>query len=94
MKGKHIDFYFREIGIGKLRIYHHVKIEATALGFAKLLLLLYLVQLECILRDTSLSAEEKVEKIKAKLSEWNKEQGEEVKDLVKLLEGMKNAAQK
>ena len=88
MKGKHIDFYFREFRIGKHRIFHHVKIKATALGFAKLLLLLYSVQLECILRDASLSTEEKLEKIKAKLSEWDvhRERSEkEVKDLVELL---------
>ena len=87
MKGKHIDFYFREFRIGKHRIFHHVKIKATALGFAKLLLLLYSVQLECILRDASLSAEEKLEKIKAKLSEWDVSKGreKEVEGLVELL---------
>ena len=87
MKGKYIDFYFREFRIGKHRIFHHVKIKATTLGFAKLLLLLYLVQLECILRDASLSAEEKLEKIKAKLSEWDGSKGreKEVEGLVELL---------
>jgi len=88
MRRKHIDFYFREFRIGRLRIYHHVKIEATALGFAKLLLLLYSAELECILNDAELSAEEKVEKIKAKLSEWdvrNEEKEKEVEGLAELL---------
>jgi len=91
MKGKHIDFYFREFRIGKHRIFHHVKIKATALGFAKLLLLLYLVQLECILRDASLSAEEKLEKIKAKLSEWDVSKGreKEVEGLAELLDKLR-----
>jgi len=82
------EFYFREFRIGKHRIFHRVKISATALGFAKLVLLLYSAELECILRDASLSAEEKVEKIKAKLSEWDVRRGErekEIEDLVKLL---------
>ena len=60
MKGKDFDFYFREFRIGRLRIYHHVKIEATALGFAKLLLLLRSAELEEILNDAELSAEAKV----------------------------------
>ena len=89
MKGKDFDFYFREVGIGRFRIYHHVKIEATALGFAKLLLLLYSAELEEILNDAELSAEEKVEKIRAKISEWDvrrEEREKEVaKGLVKLL---------
>jgi len=88
MEGKDFDFYFRAVGIGRLRIYHHVKIEATALGFAKLLLLLYSAELECILNDAELSAEEKVEKIKAKLSEWDvrdKEKEKEVEGLAELL---------
>ena len=91
MKGKHIDFYFREFRIGKHHIFHHVKIKATALGFAKLLLLLYLVQLECILRDASLSAEEKLEKIKAKLSEWDVSKGreKEVEGLAELLDKLR-----
>jgi len=81
------EFYFREFRIGKHRIFHRVKISATALGFAKLVLLLYSAELECILRDASLSAEEKVEKIKAKLSEWDVrgEREKEIEDLVKLL---------
>jgi len=88
MKGKDFDFYFREVGIGKHRIFHYVKIKATALGFAKLVLLLYSAELECILRDASLSAEEKVEKIRAKLSEWDardKEKEKEVEGLAELL---------
>ena len=91
MKGKNIDFYFREFRIGRLRIFRHVKIKATALGFAKILLLLYLVQLECILRDASLSAEEKLEKIRAKLSEWGVSKGreKEVEGLVELLDKLR-----
>ena len=89
MKGKDFDFYFRAVGIGRLRIFHHVKVKATALGFAKLLLLLCSAELECILNNTSLSAEEKVEKIRAKISEWDvrreEREKEVVKGLVKLL---------
>jgi len=87
MEGKDFDFYFRAVGIGRLRIFHHVKIKATALGFAKLVLLLCLAELECILNDASLSAEEKVGKIKAKLSEWDLSKGreKEIEGLVKLL---------
>jgi len=82
------EFYFREFRIGKHRIFHHVKIKATALGFAKLVVLLYSAELECILNDAELSAEEKVEKIKAKISEWDvrrEERAKEVEGLVKLL---------
>jgi len=88
MKGKDFDFYFREVGIGRLRIYHHVKIEATALGLVKLMLSFLITELECILNDASLSAEEKVGKIKAKLSEWDvrdKEKEKEVGGLAELL---------
>jgi len=88
MKGKHIDFYFRAVGIGRLRLFHHVKVKATALGFAKLVVLLYSAELECILNDAELSAEEKVEKIRAKISEWDvrrEERAKEVEGLVRLL---------
>jgi len=88
MKGKDFDFYFREVGIGRLRIFHHVKVEATALGLVKLMLSFLITELEEILNDAELSAEEKVEKIRAKLSEWDvrREEGEkEVEGLVKLL---------
>ena len=82
------EFYFREFRIGKHRIFHHVKIKATALGFAKLVVLLYSAELECILNDAELSAEEKLEKIRAKLSEWDvhdEEKEKEVEGLAELL---------
>ena len=88
MKEKHIDFYFRAVGIGRLRIFHHVKVKATALGLVKLMLSFLITELEEILNNTSLSAEEKVEKIKAKLSEWDVSKGREKEvmgGLVKLL---------
>ena len=88
MKRKDFDFYFRAVGIGRLRIFHHVKVKATALGLVKLTLSLLITELEGILNDAELSAEEKVEKIRAKLSEWDVccEEGEkEVEGLVKLL---------
>jgi len=88
MKEKHIDFYFRAVGIGKLHIFHHVKVKATALGLVKLMLSFLITELEEILNNTSLSAEEKVEKIRAKISEWDvRREGDEkeVEGLVKLL---------
>jgi len=88
MKGKDFDFYFRAVGIGKLRIFHHVKVKATALGLVKLMLSFLITELEEILNDAELSVEEKVEKIKAKISEWDvrdKEKEKEVEGLAKLL---------
>ena len=88
MKRKDFDFYFRAVGIGRLRIFHHVKVKATALGLVKLMLSFLITELEEILNDAELSAEGKVEKIRAKLSEWDVrcEEGEkEVEGLVKLL---------
>jgi len=88
MKGKDFDFYFREVGIGRLRIYHHVKVKATALGLVKLMHSFLITELECILNDASLSAGEKVEKIRAKISEWDvrdKEKEKEVEGLAELL---------
>ena len=89
MKEKHnIDFHFREIGIGRLRLFRHVKIKATALGLVKLILTFFITELEEILKDDSLSAGEKVEKIKTKLSEWDvrrEEREKEVEGLVKLV---------
>jgi len=88
MKRKDFDFYFRAVGIGRLRIFHHVKVEATALGLVKLMLSFLITELEEILNDAELSAEEKVEKIRAKLSEWDvrrEERAKEVEGLVKLL---------
>ena len=88
MKEKHIDFYFRAVGIGRLRIFHHVKVKATALGLVKLMLSLLITELEEILNDASLSAEEKLEKIRAKLSEWDvrdEEKEKEVEGLAELL---------
>ena len=70
-KQHNIDFYFREIGIGKHTIFHHVKIKATALGLVRLTLSSLIVELEQILKDASLSADEKVEKMEKKLSEWS-----------------------
>ena len=70
-KQHNIDFYFREIGIGKHTIFCHVKVKATALGLVRLTLLSLIVELEQILKDASLSADEKVEKMGEKLSEWS-----------------------
>jgi len=88
MKEKHIDFYFRAVGIGRHRIFHHVKVKATALGLVKLMLSFLITELEEVLNNTSLSAEEKVEEIRAKLSEWDvrdKEKEKEVEGLAELL---------
>ena len=87
-KQHNIDFYFREIGIGSHRLFHHVKIKATALGLVKLTLSLLITELEEILEDDSLPVEGKVEKIKAKISEWDvrdKEKEKEVRGLAELL---------
>jgi len=91
MEGKGFDFYFRAVGVGKLHIFHHVKVKATALGLVKLTLSFLITELEEILNDAELSVEEKVEKIKAKISEWDvrdKEKEKEVEGLVKLLGGI------
>lgn len=92
MREKHnIDFYLREIGVGRHRLFRHVKIKATTLGLVKLILTLLITELEEILKDDTLSAEEKVEKIKTKLSEWDvrrEEREKEVEGLVKLVGGI------
>ena len=88
MKRKDFDFYFRAVGIGRLRIFHHVKVKATALGLVKLMLSFLITELEEVLNNTSLSAEEKVKEIRAKLSEWDardKEKEKEVEGLAELL---------
>jgi len=57
----------------------------------KLTLSFLITELEEILNDAELSVEEKVEKIKAKISEWDvrdKEKEKEVEGLVKLLGGI------
>ena len=88
MKEKHIDFYVRAVGIGRHRIFHHVKVKATALGLVKLMLSFLITELEEVLNNTSLSAEEKVKEIRAKLSEWDvrdEEKEKEVEGLAELL---------
>ena len=70
-KQHNIDFYFREIEIGKHTIFHHVKIKATALGLLKVALELFITYFEKVVEDEELTAEEKVEKIKAALRAWD-----------------------
>ena len=85
MKGdserKQHDFSFKEFRIGPLRLFRRVKIKATALGLVKLSLSFLITELEEIIKDASLSAEEKVEKIKAKLSEWDVRREEREKEV-------------
>jgi len=70
LKHKNFSFYFK-VRIGSLRIFRSVKVQATAIGLLKLALKLFITYFESIVKDEELTAEEKIEKIKAALSAWD-----------------------